>query len=188
MQLSVNFKSVVVVAILIGVVAWVYTQFVAPLQSSDVAKLIRAHRGAEPARQAALKHRIMTVYKSAKDYATVKDALDSPSSTTQALAVEILAEKVERNAVPKLLDMLNDPDRAEPVRAALANAMGSLAVREAIPRLVEMTDKAEPPGVRAAAHHALLKMTGAGAQVKLGESTREQWTLWLRSQQSGGTR
>jgi len=150
MQLSVNFKSVVVVAVVVAGGVYAYQLLFADLQSGDVAKLMRKYRDADSASQRLLKHRIMTVYKSARDYATVARALDSPTSSIQALAVEILAEKVERAAVPKLVEMLNDPTRSEAVREALANAIGLLGVREAMPRLVEMTDKAEPPGVRAA--------------------------------------
>lgn len=180
MQLSMNFRSVVVLGLVAGGAYYGYQLFFGGVEGSDLAKLMRDHRKAQPARQAVIKHRIMTLYDRAKDYDTVVRALDSASPTTQALAVEILTARVERRALPRLLEMLSDPARADAVKEALASAMGTLEAREAIPRLVELTDKLEPSGVRQAAHHALVKLTGAGAQVKLGDNTREQWTLWLR--------
>jgi len=188
MQLTMNFRNTVVLLLIVVVGWWWYRSQFAALSSSDVSKLIKSHRSAEPVSQTAIKLRIMTVYKSNRDYETVFRALDSASSTTQMLAVEILAEKVERRAVAKLLTMLNDPSRAEVVKETLANGLGLLSIQEALPRLVELTDKAEAPGVRAAAHNALQRLTGAGAQIKLGDSTRETWTLWLRTREGGGTR
>lgn len=183
-----NFRNAVVLALLAAVAYLIYREHFPGLGDSDVAKLVRQHRSADPAAQTLLKHRIMTLYSPVRDYPTVIKMLDSASPTTQTLAIEVLAEKVERRALPTLLEMLADTARAEPVKQALATAMGGLSVREALPRLVELTDLAEPQGVRAAAHNALLKLTEAGAQVKLGANTREQWTLWLRSQQAGGIR
>ncbi|HUT36051.1 MAG TPA: HEAT repeat domain-containing protein [Planctomycetota bacterium] len=188
MQLSMNFRTTVALALLGAGGYYVYGLFFADIESGDLGKLMREHRHAEPARQAILKHRIMVVYNSARDYGMVFRALDSPSPATQALAVETLTEKVERRALPKLTEMLGDPDRPELVKEALATAMGTLSVHEAIPRLVDMTDVSEPPGARAAAHHALLRLTGAGAQVKLGAGTREQWDNWLRSRRVTGVR
>jgi len=188
MQLTMNFRNTVLLLLIVVVGWWWYRTEFGVLSSSDVSKLIRSHRQAEPVSQGAIKLRIMTVYKSNRDYDTVFLALDSASVTTQVLAVDIIAEKVERRAVPKLLAMLNDPNRAEVVKEALANALGALKIDEAMPRLVELTDRAEAPGVRAAAHNALQRLTGAGAQIKLGDSTRENWTLWLRTREGGGTR
>jgi HEAT repeat protein len=135
-----------------------------------------------------IKLRIMTTYNHARDYNTVVRELESHSSETQALAIEVLAEKVERGAVPKLVEVLRDPARSEAVKAAAAAAMGPLGVSEAIPRLVELTDRSEAPAVRGAAHNALLRLTDAGAQVKLGDNTREQWDNWLRSRRISGVR
>jgi len=183
-----NFKTMVALVLVVAGGYYAYSLYFPDVDTGDVAKLLRSHRRAEPGAQAVLKHRIMTTYDPSRDYATIFRALDSPSPATQALAIEVLTEKVERRAVPKLVEILSDPTRADFVREVAAAAMGTLDVREALPRLVELTDTAEPPAVRSAAHNALVKMTGAGAQVKFGPSSREQWTLWLRTQQFGGTR
>lgn len=183
-----NFKTLVALLLIVAAGLYAYSLYFPAVDTGDVAKLLRNHRRAEPAAQTVIKHRIMTAYEPARDYPIVFRALDSPSPTTQALAVEILTEKVERRAIPKLIEVLGDPTRADFVREVVATAMGTLDVREAAPRLVELTDTSEPPAVRSAAHNALVKMTGAGAQVKFGPNSREQWTLWLRTQQFGGTR
>jgi len=188
MQFSLNFRTVVVLVIVGAVGYYVYQEVFGGLVTNDVAKLMTLHRRSEPAQQTLIKHRIMTVYNSSRDYDTVVRALDSASLTTQALAVAILAEKVERRAVPRLLKMLDDPNRPGLVKEALANAAGTLGIQEAIPRLVELTDKAEEPAVRASAHNALVRLTGAGAQVKFGDAAREQWNMWLRTQRSAGVR
>jgi len=186
--MALNFKNTALLVLLLAAGYYCYDLYFGELQTGDVAKLIRMHRRAEPGAQALLKHKIMSVYSSLRDYPVVLRALDSPSPTTQRLAVQILAEKVERRALPKLLEMLDDAARPEPVKQALATAMGNLGITKAIPRLVELTDAAEAQSVRVAAHHALLKLTNAGGQVKLGANTREQWTLWLRSRQVSGIR
>lgn len=180
MQLSVNFKTVVALALVVAGGYYCYQLFFAEASEGDIAKLLVTHRRSEPARQAIIKHRILVQYRSDKDYQTIFRALDSPSPTTQALAVEVLREKAERRAQPKLMEMLHDPARSELVKEVLAYTMGHFGVREAVPRLVELTDRSEPQSVRAAAHEALVKITGAGAQVKLADNTREQWTIWLR--------
>ncbi len=180
MQFNMSFRSLVALALLCAGAYYCYELFFAEADEGDVSKLLVAHRRAEPARQAVIKHRLLVAYKPSDDYQTMFRALDSPSPTTQALAVEVLTAKVERRALPKLLEMLRDPARSELVREDLAITMGQLAIREAVPRLVELTDKSEPQRVRAAAHEALVRITGAGAQVKLAGNTREQWTIWLR--------
>ena len=174
MQLSMNFKTVVALGIIAAGGYYAYDLFFGGSEGGDVRKLMRIRRD----------------YKSARDYQAVFSAMDSKKPAVQKLAVEILTENVERPATPKMLEMLKDPNRAEQVKDALATAMGRLGINDkaTLERLVQLTDKAEPEAVRRAAHDALLKLTGAGAVVKLGDSTREQWTRWLQSQSSGGTR
>ena len=181
MQLVFNFKTTVALAIVAAGGYYCYRNVFADVGSRDVGALIKAHRRADAARQLLLKRRILTIYDSSRDYPTLVDALDSPSATTQALAVEVLTEKGERRVAPKLLAMLEDPQRADLVKEALAKAAAALDLREAIPRLVELTDVAESLSVRAAAHNALERLTGAGGQVKLTKAARQHWTLWLKN-------
>lgn len=188
MNVNLNFRTLVVLAVMAAAGYYVYDLVFADLASGDLSKQMREYRRASPARQAILKRHILSAYRGERDYPAVLRALDSPSPTAQALAVEILANEVERRSLPKLTEMLNDPNRADAVKEALAACMGTFAASEAIPRLVELTDRAEAPGVRSAAHNALLRLTQAGAQVKLGDNTREQWENWLRSRRITGVR
>lgn len=181
MQLVFNVKTTVALAIVAAGGYYCYRTVFAGVGGRDIEALIRAHRRADAARQLLLKRRILSIYETSRDYPTVVNALDSPSATTEALAVEIVTAKAERRVAPKLLTMLEDPQRADSVKEALAKSAAALDLREAIPRLVELTDVAESPGVRAAAHNALVKLTGAGGQVKLSKATREHWTLWLKN-------
>lgn len=180
MQLAVNFKSLVILAFLGLVGYWLYDTLGPGTAGGDISKLLMEHRRSEPARQAIIKRRILSEYNPERDYPTILRALDSPSPTTQTLAIEVLSDRAERRAQPILLKILNDPGRAETVKEAIAATMGHFGVREAIPRLLELTDKSEHQAVRAAAHEALVKITGAGAQVKFADNVREQWTIWLR--------
>jgi hypothetical protein len=188
MQLILNFRNTVAIVAVVAGGYYCYQSVFADSDSRDVAKLIRSHRNADSMRQLILRRRILSVYTSSQDYATIVRALDHASPATQALAVKVLAAKSERGAAPKLLEMLSDPGRADPVKEALAEAVATFRLRDAIPRLVELTDNAEAPGVRGAAHNALRDLTGAGGQVKLSEAARQHWTLWLRTQQSIGGR
>ena len=86
----------------------------------------------------------------------------------------------EERAIPRLLEMLGEEDRADLVKEELAQAMGSLHVREAIPRLIQLTDDAEPLEARTAAHAALQQLTGVGGQIKFSDAAREHWDLWWR--------
>jgi len=188
MQLVFNVRNTVVIAAVVVGGYYCYHNVFADVDARDVATLMKLHRNSDATRQLILKRRILNVYNSSRDYDVVVRALDGYSPATQALAVEVLAEKVERRAVPKLLEMLGEPSRDDLVKEALAHAFGRLGLREAIPRLVELTDMCEAPAVRAAAHNALRDLTGAGGQIKLSGATREHWTLWLRTQQCSGTR
>ena len=181
MQLVFNVKTTVALAVVAAGSYYCYRTVFADVGSRDIPTLIRAHRRADPARQLLLKRRILAIYEGSRDYPTLVNALDSPSATTRALAVEVLTEKGERRAAPKLLVMLEDPGQSDTVKESLAKAVAALGLREAIPRLVELADVAESDGVRAAAHNALERLTGAGGQVKLSKAARQHWTLWLRN-------
>jgi hypothetical protein len=186
-QLVLNFKSVVVGTALVVAGFYGYRTFVADIESEDVGQLIRSHRDSQSTRQLIIKRRIVTLYRSGRDYVLLCRALDSPSPATQALAVGVLAAKNDDKAIPKLLDMLRDTERADVVKEELADALAGFRVREAVPRLIELTDTRESQSVRAAAHSGLQAITGAGAEVKLGDATRQNWTLWWRNSQPAGS-
>jgi hypothetical protein len=149
---------------------------------------MHSHRDAPHARQIIIKRRILAIYNASRDHQTVARGLDSASPITQALAVEVLAEKSGHESAPKLLEMLADPSRDDIVKEALARAFALVRVPEAMPRLVELTDTREATGVRAAAHNTLKAITGAGGAIKLGEATCQHWTLWLRNNQATSVR
>ncbi|MFW6108712.1 MAG: HEAT repeat domain-containing protein [bacterium] len=180
MQLVLNFKNVVVGTALITAGYCAYRSFGADLQTNDVRVLIRRHREAPPGRQLILKRRILALYQGSRHRSIVLDALDSPSPVSQALAVEVLAARHERDTLPRLLEMLCEPDRPDLTKEALARAMADFEARRGIPRLIELTDTREAIPVRTAAHESLRSLTGAGAAIKFGDATRQHWTLWWR--------
>jgi hypothetical protein len=185
MQLVLNFRNVVVGTALIVAGYCAYRSFGADLQTDDVRRLIRRHREAPPARQLILKRRILAVYQGSRDRPIVVQVLDSPSPISQALAVDVLAAKREREALPTLLEMLAEPERPDLTKEALASAMADFGARTTIPRLIELTDTREATPVRSAAHEALRTLTGAGAAIKFGDATRQHWTLWWRDHGGG---
>ncbi len=180
MQLILNFRNVVVGTTLVVAGYYGYRGLVADIQTDDVARLFRSHRDAQPARQVIIKRHLLAVYQRRRDFRRVVHALDYPSPVSQALAVEVLASKCEREAVPRLLKMLHDARRDDLVKQELAGAMAVFKSPDAVPRLIELTDATEAPAVRSAAHDALRSLTGAGASVKFGDATRQHWTLWWR--------
>jgi len=180
MQLIFNFRNVAIGAVLAAGAYYGHRSFFADIGSRDVAKLVRSYREAQPARQLLIKRRILELYQPSHDYDTFFNALDSPSPITQALAAAVLAAKGERRAVPKLLDLLRDTGRAETVTAEVAAAFALLPTREAVPRLIELTDVREPIAVRSAAHNTLRELTRTGGEIKFGDATRQHWSLWWR--------
>ncbi|MFW6107208.1 MAG: HEAT repeat domain-containing protein [bacterium] len=180
MQLVLNAKNVCLGAVVIAAGYYGYRNLYGDIRSKDTAELLRAHRSAQPARQLIIRRRILTIYESQRDYETIVHALGNTSPTTQALAVAILREKGERRAVPRLLDMLEDPDRADIVKEELAATMGEFEFLEAVPRLIELTDTREAQDVRIASHNALKILTGAKGEMKLSDATRQHWTLLWR--------
>lgn len=185
MQLVLSFKNVVIGTAIVVAGYYGYRNFVADIKTTDLRKLIRSHRDSQAARQVVIKRRILALYQSGRDYKVVVDALDSPSPISQALAVEVLAAKYEDKALPRVLEMLRDPDRADIVKAELANATAEFKAKTAIPRLIELTSTTEPQPVRAAAHNALQTLTGTRGEVKFGDAARQHWTLWWRDHGDG---
>jgi len=180
MQLVLNFRNVVVGTALVVGVYYGHRALFADMNSRDVGQLIRSYRDAQPARQMLIKRRILDLYRPAHDYEVFLAALDSPSPVTQTLAVEILAAKSEWRALPKLLELLRDSGRTDIVKQELASAFSRLPTRDAVPRLIELTDLGEPLAVRSAAHNTLRAITHCGGEMKLSEATRQHWTLWWR--------
>jgi hypothetical protein len=180
MQVVLNFKNVMVGTALLAAGYYGYKGFAANVETDDVGKLLRNYRQAPPAHRILIRRRILSLYDSGRDCKAVVRALDSPSPLSQALAVEVLAAKHERGTAPRLLAMLDEPDRDDIVKEKLAEALAAFGSREAIPRLIELTDTAEARDVRIAAHTALQALTGAGAGIKFGDATRQHWTLWWR--------
>jgi HEAT repeat protein len=159
-----------------------YRAFLGDTQSSDVAALIRTHRTAGAARQAVIRRRIHELYEPDRHRDVMIRALDHTSPVTQALGVEVLAHERDATALPRLLAMLDDHERDDAVKEALAGAAAAFRSREAVPRLIELTDRTESLPVRSAAHNALKTITGAGGTVKLSDGTRTHWELWWANQ------
>lgn len=180
MQLVFSFRNVVVGTALVVAGYCAYRGFAADIESEDLGVLMLRHREASPARQLIIKRRILAIYQGGRDYERMVESLDGPSPISQALAVEVLVARGEHKAVPKLVETLDDRERADIVKERLAAAMARFRTREAVPRLIELTDASEHLAVRAAAHDALQALTGAGGAVKFGDATREHWSLWWR--------
>jgi len=180
MQLVFSFRNVVVGTALVVAGYCAYRGFAADIESQDIGVLMRRHREASPARQLVIKRRILAVYQDDRDYERMVESLDGPSPVSQALAIEVLVAKGEHKAVPKLVETLDDRERADIVKERLAEAMARFRIREAIPRLIQLTDVSEQLAVRTAAHDALQALTGAGGAVKFSDAAREHWSLWWR--------
>jgi len=180
MQIVLNFRNVVIGTAFVVAGYCAYRGFAADIESQDIAVLMRRHREVSPARQLIIKRRILSVYQGGRDYERMVQSLDGPSPVSQALAIEVLTAKGEHKAVPKLVETLDDRERADIVKERLAEAMAKFRTREAVPRLIELTDISEQLAVRTAAHDALQALTGAGGALKFGDAAREHWALWWR--------
>ena len=180
MQFVVSFRNVAVGTALVVAGYYGYRGFFADVQTGDLTKLVRSHRQASAAQRLLFRRRILAVYHRDHDRQFLVECLESSSPVTQALAVEVLGVKREYKVLPKLREMLGESEREDTVKAELAKAVASLGCREAIPRLIELTDSRQDRDVRMAAHNALEALTGAGANVKFGDATRQHWSLWWR--------
>ena len=85
-----------------------------------------------------------------------------------------------RQALAQLLELLHDSGRTDIVKQELASAFSRLPTRDAVPRLIELTDVGETLAVRSAAHSSLRAITHCGGEMKLSEASREHWSLWWR--------
>lgn len=185
MQMVFDFKTVLVgTAVVVGGY-YAYRHMFGALEGKDVGKLIQLYSQSQPARRMIIRRRAVSVYASGRDYERVLRALQSRSPDEQALAVIILREKHELRSTEKLVGLLDDPETSPVVQEELATTMADFGVEEAIPRLIELTDVKEDQAARAAAHSALKELTGAGAEVKFGEATRQHWTYWWKSHGGG---
>ena len=180
MQLIFNAKNVIVGAVLVAGGYYGYRSFFADIETRDMPKLVRTFRDSQPARQLLIKQRILGLYQPSRDYDLFARELNSTSPITQALAVSVITAKGEGRAMPALLQMLRDPQRADIVKEEVARAFSVFRTKDAIGRLIELTDTSEPLGVRSAAHNTLKALTGVGGEIKLGDATREHWSLWWR--------
>jgi HEAT repeat protein len=186
MQMVFDLKTILIgTAVVVGGY-YGYRHMFGELEGKDVGRLIQLYSQSQPARRMIIRRRAVSVYASGRDYDKVVRALQSRSPDEQALAVIILREKHEQRSIEKLMGLLNDSELSPVVQVELATTMADFGVMEAIPRLIELTDVKEEQSTRAAAHSALKELTGAGAEVKFGDATRQHWTHWWKSH--GGDR
>lgn len=178
MQLVLNARNIAVGAALVVGGLYGYRSFYAGIDTRDVGKLIAAHRTSSPARRHIIRRRILEVYQSSQHYATVCRALRHRHPVTQAFAVQILAAKHERKALPQLLQMLAAPHTGPRVKAELARAFAQLPTLEAVPCLIALTSAEEEPAVRRAAHQTLVSLLGTGGQIRYGDGMRQRWSDW----------
>lgn len=185
MQLMVSFRNVAITTAVVVAGYYGYKSFYGDIQSQDIPQLLQSHRLASSLKRQVIRARISKLYQPGKDYGTLEEALGHSSSVTQVLAIDILTEKQERRAVPKLLEMLNDPRRKPEVKAWLAKAFKVFPRKAAIARLIAFTDETEERQVRVAAHNTLKEVLSTGAQIKFGEAMHEHWTEWWRDHKVG---
>jgi len=162
-----------------------YTWTFGGTQSSDVPTLLKTYPSAPDVKRQVIRSRIISLYKHADHYGLLSSALDDPSPLTQALAVDLLTQKNEGSALPKLFAMLNDPRRDPLVTARVATSIARIPLTaprltKVVPRLIELTGEAQPEDVRAAAHHALKKLLDTNV-VRYGPGTRDAWEEFWKS-------
>ena len=178
--MTINLKTIIVVAAVIVVAYFVYANFFAEIKKDNIGELMEMHRAASPLRQRTIVKRAVKFYKRDEHYEIMLAALDDDCADTQALAVEVFTMKRERRAIPKLFKMLKDPSRAPEVIERLVKAFGVMrTTKEAarikiIDRLIELTDDAQPHRARVAAHDLLKDMLETGI-VKFGDGMRSRW-------------
>lgn len=178
--MSFNAKTIIVIVALIAVAYFAYTKFYGGMETEDIGKLIEMHRSAATMKQRVIVKRVIKLYTRQEHYDLLAAALDDDSSHTQALAVEVLAAKHERPALPKLFAMLKDPRRHPTVTEQVVNAFGVMrtekgsAFIKVVDRLIELTDDAQPHNVRVAAHDLLKDLLKTGV-VKFGDGMRSRW-------------
>jgi len=187
MQLVLNLKTVLILAVL-GVGGYfAYQTFLAETKVEDVAELIEMHRTAPELRRDRIARAVVRNYDRTRDYPRVLSALEHHSPVTQALAVRVLAAKWETGAAPKFRAMLANPATAPRVTVELAKALARFppdnTTGDVVERLIELTDDAQPGEVRQAAHAALGKILRPPPRlIHFGDGVRTQWTEYWRNE------
>jgi len=182
--MTINLKTIIVIAAVIVVAYFVYANFFAEIKTDDIGELMEMHRAASPLRQRTIVKHVVKLYKRDEHYEMMLAALDDNDAETQALAVEVFTMKRERRAIPKLFKMLKDPSRASEVTERVVKAFGVMrTTKEAdrikiVDRFIELTDDGQPHRVRVAAHELLKDMLETGI-VKFGDGMRSRWAeVW----------
>lgn len=179
-----NFKTIVIIAVLITVGYFAYTKFYGGLDTEDIGELIEMHRAVGETKQKLIVDRVVKLYKHNEHYEMIVAALDHGDFNTQALAVQVLATKHERQAMPKFFKMLKDTKRHSAVTVQVVKAFNVVrttkrpALIKIVERLIELTDSSQTHEVRAAAHAVLKDLLDTGV-VKFGEGMRTRWAeVW----------
>jgi hypothetical protein len=177
-------KTILIIAVLAVVGYFAYTKLYGGLDTKDVAQLIEMHREADGTRQGIIASRIKTLYNHEEHYGMMVQALNHAYFGTQALAVEVLTAKREREAMGKLFAILKDTSRHPEVTARAAKTFTVMrtkkkpALIKIIERLIELTDDSQPLKVRTAADSALRDLLDTGI-VTFGDGVRIRWTeIW----------
>jgi hypothetical protein len=183
MQLAFTPKTVFICAVVVTAGYFGYRMFLSDIQTDDVAALIRIHRTSPGIKQVAVKKRILALYDHDTHYQLLYEAVDDSSPVTQVLAIEVLTEKGEEDALGKFVNRLNAKPDDPGVDRALAEAMGAFHENEvavgAVDRLIELTEADTDHKARVAAHNALVAILESGAQVKFGDGMTARWAeLW----------
>jgi HEAT repeat protein len=180
MQLLFSARNVIIAGAVAAAAYYGYKSFYGDIETRDMNKLFQAHRLASTIKRQAVRRRILGLYDPDEHYGTFLKALEHRSPVTQALAVDVLTEKLERRAVPELLEMLADPYQDGQVKASLAMAFRVFPRKAAIPHLIRLTKAEEEHDARVAAHDTLVELLKTGAQVKFGDAMHQHWTEWWR--------
>lgn len=183
MQLAFTPKTVFICAVAITAGYFGYRMFLSDIETDDVATLVRIHRTSPGIKQVAVKKRILALYDHDKHYQLLYEAVDDSNPVTQVLAIELLTEKGEEDALGKLVNRLNAKPEGPGVNRALAEAMEAFHENEAtvgaVDRLIELTEPETEHKARVAAHNALVAVLESGAQVKFGGGMTARWAeLW----------
>lgn len=188
MEMTLDFKKIVLLAVLCGLGYFGYRTYFGGLEGKSVEELLVIHRRSTGTR--AFNARNLLLRKvSYEDVRVLLRGLEHDSPKTRALCAEALGKlgrEIEETRGSKKLIKLLTTDDSETVRSRAAEALGHIKVREAFTALLSrLTRKESSPDVKASAHRALCRLTGEyiplGTSPDPYDALHEKWKEWYEA-------